>query len=302
MEKIKIFLDTDIGDDIDDALAVALLMNSPEAELAGVTTVMRDTLSRAREVKKLLSLKGINAPVFAGCMQPFEGAREGKILLGGETDGFAADNERDFRGGDSAVEFLLETVKKYPNEIVLVGIGPLTNIARAILKDRAAMEKVKKIIIMGGNYFHSKLEWNILSDSAAAKIVFESGLPLFCVGTDVTEKVKLNNARQKILFAAEDPVGRRIARYAAEWIEKRGADITLHDPLAVYAAIRPDFLHFAKQRVFVVCGDKPANGYTLNLSLNGYYKNSSFGGEVSVADYVCAEEVLSDFMRRVFGA
>ena len=49
MEKIKIFLDTDIGDDIDDALAVALLMNSPEAELAGVTTVMRDTLSRARE-------------------------------------------------------------------------------------------------------------------------------------------------------------------------------------------------------------------------------------------------------------
>ncbi|MFR6055756.1 MAG: nucleoside hydrolase [Eubacteriales bacterium] len=159
-------------------------------------------------------------------MQPFEGAREGKILLGGETDGFAADNERDFRGGDSAVEFLLETVKKYPNEIVLVGIGPLTNIARAILKDRAAMEKVKKIIIMGGNYFHSKLEWNILSDSAAAKIVFESGLPLFCVGTDVTEKVKLNNARQKILFSAEDPVGRRIARYAAEWIEKRGADIT----------------------------------------------------------------------------
>jgi len=164
------------------------------------------------------------------------------------------------------------------------------------------MEKVKKIIIMGGNYFHSKLEWNILSDSAAAKIVFESGLPLFCVGTDVTEKVKLNNARQKILFAAEDPVGRRIARYAAEWIEKRGADITLHDPLAVYAEIRPDFLHFAKQRVFVVCGDKPANGYTLNLSLNGYYKNSSFGGEVCVADYVCAEEVLSDFMRRVFGA
>ena len=73
MEKIKIFLDTDIGDDIDDALAVALLMNSPEAELAGVTTVMRDTLSRAREVKKLLSLKGINAPVFAGCMQPFAG-------------------------------------------------------------------------------------------------------------------------------------------------------------------------------------------------------------------------------------
>ena len=86
---------------------------------------------------------------------------------------------------------------------------------------------------------------------------------------------------------------------AKEWIEKRGADLTLRDPIAVYSAFQPNLVHFVKHRVYVVTEKRPLYGYTLDLSLNGYYKNSSYGSEIFVADYVSAEETMADFMKRV---
>lgn len=299
--KEKIFIDTDVGDDIDDALALSLAFSSEEVEVVGITTVMRDTVKRGKTVKKLAEFYGKNVPVYAGRKRPLDGSEKSEtVLIESDAEKYTVDNEEFFNDGESAVDFMIYNAEKFGEELTIVGIGPLTNVAAAIEKSPETMKKVKKIIVMGGAFFNGKLEWNIMSDALAAKIVFESGIPVYAVGTDVTEKLKLNNKRQFEILRRTEGVTGFLSGFAKQWIEKRGADLTLHDPLAVYAAFKPELLHFVKHRVYVVTEKKPLYGYTLDFSLNGYYKNSSYGSEIFVADYVSAEETMADFMKRVF--
>lgn len=301
-EKIKVLIDTDLGDDVDDALTLLLAVASEEMEMVGVTTVLRNTLLRARNVKKFLSFLNVDVPVYAGRENPITNeARSKDILLKlSDTDAFPADNEEDFRGGESALEYIYQTANSVEN-LNILAIGPLTNIAATILKYPEIKNKIGKIVLMGGDYFNGRHEWNILSDPLAAKIVFESGISVYAVGTDVTRQVKLNNARQSVFLNEEAPSQWRkeLRQMIITWIEKRGADVTLHDPLALYAIIKPEVLHFKKQRVFVSTEEGVLKGLTLNLSATGYFKNSNFGSEIFVADYVSAEEMMEDFMDRL---
>lgn len=299
--KEKIFIDTDIGDDIDDAMALSLAFSSEEVEVVGITTVMRDTIKRGRMVKRLLEFFGKDIPVYAGRKRPLDGSEKSEaVLIDVDAEKYTVDNEEFFNNGESAVDFIISNAENLGGELTVIGIGPLTNIAAAIEKSPEAMKKIKKIIVMGGAFFNGELEWNIMSDALAAKIVFESGIPVYAVGTDVTRKLKLNNKRQFEILKRTEGVAGFLADSAKQWIKKRGADITLHDPLAVYVAFKPDLVHFVKHRVYVVTEKKPLYGYTLDFNLNGYYKNSSYGSEIYVADYVSAEETMADFMQRVF--
>lgn len=303
-EKIKILIDTDLGDDVDDALTLFLAAASKEVEVVGVTTVLRDTLLRAKNVKKLLSYVGMDVPVYAGKENPLTGQkREKNILLKtSAAENCAADNENDFRDGESALDYIFQTANSV-NNLQILAIGPLTNLAAVILKYPEIKTKISKIVLMGGDYFNGRHEWNILSDPFASKVVFESGIPVYAVGTDVTKQVKLNNARQKVFLCENEtalsPWRKELKKMIVTWIEKRGADVTLHDPLALYAIIKPDVLHFKKQRIYVSTEEGALKGLTVNLSATGYFKNSSFGSEIFVADYVSAEEMMEDFMRRL---
>src|SRR5579859_5102891 len=144
--KIPILLDTDIGTDIDDAFAVALILRSPELDLLGVTTVSGDTQARARLAAKMLWEDGRRqVPVAAG--------EPGKPLPIDQCR-WAAGFTSPQLLREKAVDFLKRQIEKKPGEITLVAIGPLTNIAALLRTDPSIAHKIKRIVLMGGAIAH----------------------------------------------------------------------------------------------------------------------------------------------------
>src|SRR5208337_1502497 len=140
----KVIIDTDIGDDIDDAFAIALAVRSPELEILGVTTTFGDTEARARIADRLLGEAGrAKIPVLAGAPTKISNVMSQRRY--GQSGPFAKAS----RG--SAVDFILEQIRKYPGQITLVGIGPLMNVGALIDKDAATFRRLKRVVIMGGS-------------------------------------------------------------------------------------------------------------------------------------------------------
>src|SRR5215475_810594 len=140
----KVIIDTDIGDDIDDAFALALALRSPELQILGVTTTFGDTEARARIADRFLGKAGRpDIPVLAGkpttTTNPMNQRRYGE---GGQFGKASHGN---------AVDFLLEQIKRYPGEITLIAIGPLMNVGAAIDRDSATFRKLKRVVVMGGS-------------------------------------------------------------------------------------------------------------------------------------------------------
>ena len=257
MKKTKIILDTDIGDDIDDAFALAYAYNNPKIELLGVTTVFKDTMSRAKQVLKYFdSVNEKNIPVRAGIGTPikqpiitFESDKNhnGKgyphpCQYDESYDKYQVDNE-------SAVDFIARMVDKYPKEIVLVPIGPLTNIAAVITNHPNLVKKINKIILMGGDAAEPQPEWNILCDPEAADIVFRSGIDVYCVGINVTLQCTLEDSLLDELTIGND----NQSRLLKEWFDKWSGFFNfhksvMHDPLAV-ASLVEDTCVFEKVRI-----------------------------------------------------
>ena len=272
MEKIKILIDTDIGDEIDDALALYLAMRK-QFDIVGVTTVYKNTQERARITKMLLKRYGKgyeNVPVFAGCGTPLcEDAREYEHTCHYfdelECEEYAPDGE-----GDAAVDFIIDQCKKHGKELVIIAIGPFTNLARAIEKDAKALSLAAKVVIMGGAYFKQYADWNVMCDVEAAKLMFESLPNLECIGADVTHRLPLSCEQVDALCACDcDQAAMEIARLTRLWRCANPDRLpALHDPLAIYCAIYPEICKMAEQRIAVL--DRGAGrGLTLNVDAYG---------------------------------
>jgi len=167
----KIIIDTDIGDDVDDAFALALAVKSPELQVLGVTTTFGDTEARAKIVDRFLGEVGhAEIPVLAGKAAATKNPMSQRKY--GEGEHFAKSSRGD------AVEFMLEQIRQYPGEITLVAIGPLMNVGAAIDKDAATFRKLKRVVLMGGSIRRgygdlgytapvpAMPEWNVLNDVA----------------------------------------------------------------------------------------------------------------------------------------
>ncbi len=246
----KILLDTDIGDDIDDAYALGLLL-AEKANLIGITTVYRNSIQRAKIAGKILQLFHRRIPVYAGedipKKQPlfrFECSDQGKKAvvphyISAEMAGVT------FRRG--AVDFILRTLEKFPNRITLLAIGPLTNLARAYEKDPDAFRLAKKIMLMGGNYSEKEAEWNILCDPEAAERVFSSGVPITAVGIDVTRNCTFDDAMLAFLRNLNEERFRLLVRMTEIWIRQnreKNQPPTMHDPLTAEALLFPSLLQY----------------------------------------------------------
>jgi purine nucleosidase/pyrimidine-specific ribonucleoside hydrolase len=273
----KIIIDTDIGDDIDDALAIALALKSPELDLVGVTCVFRDTVVRAALATKLLRTFGRgDIPVAVGIGQPL---REPVQMTVPNQAVVLTDEDR--RGAPvamDAVDLILSTVARHPGEITLVPIGALTNVAVAIAKDCTTMRKLAGIALMGGRFLAQGAEWNIKCDPEAADIVFRSGIPILAVGLDVTLKCRMGEpdvARIRDAGRAETAL---LARMIEAWQGgQKNRFPTLHDPLAVAAVYRPELMTWQKKvvkvetagihtRAFTVIADPPKEGTTTQIA------------------------------------
>ena len=194
-EKIPVLIDTDIGDDIDDAFALCLAMRSPEIRLLGVTTVHRCAKHRARMAKALLRAGGFGyVPVHAGDSRPLKCTSVYGRPIDYADLPHSYDSEYDdvSYDGDDAVSFLAETLKKSSDKVTIVTLGALTNLARLLCEHPEVHEKIGLTCTMGGAYSMNWGEYNFCCDPEAAAVVLESGLPQHCVGVDVTFQCKLN--------------------------------------------------------------------------------------------------------------
>ena len=176
---MKLLIDTDIGDDIDDALALtwALKLN---LDIVGITTVYRDAVKRAKIVKRILELGGrADIPVRIGESEPInpDTIKIGKFNYEAEYNGCLEAN---------GVEYIAECAEKYGEELTILALGPQTNLAKAYLDYPEAMKKAGRVVIMGGAFFCHSDEWNIAGDPTAAKIVMQSGENLMYVNWDLT--------------------------------------------------------------------------------------------------------------------
>ena len=251
----KIIIDTDIGDDIDDAFAIALTTQFSQAELIGVTSVFRNAKARAQLVKKLLESTGRQVPVRAGEKLPY---KEPFHRFAKDTDTVPPESSTPCQWEESygtysveegAVEYLAECAEQYGGELCIATIGPMTNLARAIEKYPDKMKRCGKIVSMGGSFEKFMPEWNYLCDPEAADIVIRSGIPFYAVGLDVTLKCPLEEGLLEKFRSSQKPVNQLLSLWLKRWFDFFGFEKSvMHDPLAL-ASIVSDVCKFKKQYV-----------------------------------------------------
>ncbi|MBS0969614.1 nucleoside hydrolase [Chimaeribacter arupi] len=263
----RIILDCDPG--VDDAVAILLALASPqEITLAGITTVAGNvsatlTEYNARRICTLANRHDI--PVFSGCPRPMRDLHgyhtqvHGHDGLGGvplPEPGFALQRPH-------AVDFIIETINAEPAEITLCAIGPLTNIALALIKDPGIAPKIKQLVLMGGAAFcpgnvSPAAEFNLYVDPWAAHVVLSAGIPQVMFGLDVTSQAQMSAAWLDALHQ-RNATG---ATLAAMMRSYGAADPCLHDPCVIAWLIDPTLFSGVDGHVSVVT-EGAAAGQTL---------------------------------------
>jgi purine nucleosidase len=260
---IKLLLDTDIGSDIDDALCLAYLLAQPECELLGITTVTGEAEKRAMLASVLCKVAGKHIPIFPGVEYP---------LLASPQQPQAAqaralhkwDHDTTFPRGQS-VEFLRQTIHAHPGEVVLLTIGPLTNIALLFAVDEEIPALLKGLVMMCGVFTNAlpgaaSREWNALNDPHAAAMVYRAGVSSHrSIGLDVTMQVNMSAQlfKEKCSAPLLDPV----LDFAGVWFEHEDS-ITFHDPLAATTIFDDAICRFKRGTVQVELASERLAGLT----------------------------------------
>jgi purine nucleosidase len=270
----KIILDTDPG--ADDALAILLALNSPELDVQALTVVAGNVVVEqgVENALKLVSVAGrCDVPVAHGAAQPLaQKLTTAEFFHGrnglGEVELPAPACRADSR---SAPDLIIELVRKYPQEITLVPVGPLTNLALAIQKDPAIVPLVKEVVLMGGALSGGNVtavaEANIHNDPEAARAVFEAGWPLTMVGLDVTQRTLFTRADLERLAGTRGPQNDcavNVLKFLVGLAEKLGSTGTpMHDPLAVGAVIDRGLVETQEMRVEIETRGEFTRGQTV---------------------------------------
>ena len=314
-----IFLDTDIGDDIDDAYALALILASPELELRGVSTVFGNTAARSRQARTILQLAGRpDVPVSAGCggvMSPRIDFASGPVDVGGRAvpEPFAkaildvrhnqdraslAEDELPRADARSGVVLMVDAILAGDGDVVPVTIGAMTNLAAALIAEPAIIPRIPRVVAMAGCFTREQAEWNVRCDPVAAAVVCASGVPVTFVGLDVTLQCMFDESDLGRLAAAGGPVCRYLSAATTAWQTranetwKHGMPV-LHDPLAVETLLDPTIV--ATERGTV----------TVELCDETQYARTRFApgaGPHEVCTTVRSRDAIDVWLERVAGA
>lgn len=274
----KIIIDTDPGQD--DAVAILLALASPdEIEVLGVTAVAGNvplslTERNARIVCELAGRPDI--AVYAGCDHPLKRKLVTAEHVHGKTglDGPKLPEPKIKLQEKHGVDFIIDTIMQEPgNSVSLCPLGPLTNIASAILKQPKIVSRIKQIVLMGGAYFEvgnitPTAEFNIFVDPDAAKIVFEAGIDMVAMPLDVTHKALVTRERNEAFRQLQSPVGIAVAemtdffeRFDKEKYGSSGAP--LHDPCVTAYLINPKIFSGKKINVEIETESELTLGMTV---------------------------------------
>ncbi|MDQ1094231.1 inosine-uridine nucleoside N-ribohydrolase [Xanthomonas sacchari] len=260
----KVVVSTDVGDDIDDAFALALLLRSPELQVLGIASAWGDTGLRAQLLQRLLQQAGRDdIPLAVGQRTtstiPFSQAR------------WAAKGRLPATAPEAA-DFILTQARRHPGEVTLLVLGPLTDAARAQQRDPAGFAQLKQVVLMGGSvrvgYGKSRYrppnppaaEYNIAADIPAAQRVFGAGVPIVMLPLDATQ-VTLEEPERVALFAHGEPLTDALAQLYYQWRDTdqpwASATPTLFDVVPVAQLLDPGLCPTVPLRIVV--DDK---GYT----------------------------------------
>jgi len=238
-----IILDTDIGSDVDDALALAMLLGSDSIDFLGITTVYGDTKLRAQIAAHLCHLANRSIQVFAGLEKPLSGR---EVWVSGSEGKASSNLDQYVPENKSAVDFLVEKVNQNPGQIEVIAIAPLSNIASAIKQSESFATNVKQLWIMGGDFTKDKIEHNFKCDVAAAKIVLESNMSITILDLPSSQKTIIKKD-EIVKIKSSGKLGPTLHAEILNWIQPREQDWTTpHDPIAVLAMIAPEFFDFSE--------------------------------------------------------
>lgn len=281
----KILFDTDIGSDIDDAVCLAYLLKQPECDLLGITTVTGEPEKRAMMASALCKIAGKeNVPIYPGVATPI------LTKTCQPSAGQAArlpnwDHEKTFPEGE-AIEFLRRTIRQHPNEVTLLAVGPMTNLALLFSVDPEIPRLLKQLVLMCGVFTYKMswgtllTEWNALNDPYATKIVYDAPVcSIRSIGIDVTSKVVMNRDDVTASFTAD--IMKPVLDFAGVWFEG-SESITFHDPLAATTIFNKDICRYERGDVSVETES--------NIGLNGLTKfTAAAEGKNEVATEVDAQ-------------
>ncbi len=278
-QKQKIILDTDIGGDIDDAFALALILSSPEFDVLGVTVGHGLTGKRARVACRLLNETGRDdIPVAVG-RETSDVVSEIKTAATFTPQFYWAEGFEQLKPiKKPAADFIIEMLHKYPHEIVIFTIGPVTNMGDVVRNDADALKLAKHIYSMFGSFYMGygsspipSAEWNVRADVESAKLFASSGADITYAGLDVTTFVQFEKDLRLKLLMRQSPLTNALCGLYSLWgIETP----VLYDVVAVGMFLWPELfgtraanVHVTDKAYTVVDESKSPN-CTIGMSIN----------------------------------
>ena len=314
----KVIFDTDFAiPPQDDATALMLALKSPELKILGITTVAgNDTVQRATsDALRVLEIAGrTDIPVYRGFNRPwvhektdFATKVHGKWWSDEAPPvppgGFAKKKAE----GESAVTFLIRAVEENPNEITIIAIGPLTNVATAIRQEAGFAKKVKKIVIMGGaiaslpdgsGNITPNAEFNFWVDPEAAQVVIRSGIPIVMTPLNVTSKTDFSKASYDKIVAVDTPLTRLIKETMGPWVAKHPTmHSQMYDQLTVASLVDPTLVKAKDLYVDIDINHGP--DYGTSLGAERIWEGGEGAMKVSVQYDVDANRFLQMFTERI---
>lgn len=281
----KVIVDTDFAfPPQDDSLALFFILNSPEIQLLGITTVAgnRSLNVATADVLKVLEATGRSEiPVYEGAAAPLMhvGQEWDQRTHGGwyanpparePPGGFAVSKRAERQGG---VDYLVQTVRAHPREVTILAIGPLTNIAMAMRMDASFAANVKQLVIMGGaiaalpdgaGNHTPNAEFNIYVDPEAAQIVFRSGIPIVLSPLNVSRKARFTKLWFDRIVAVDTPTTRLIRDHLGPLYATRPDRVMLmYDQVAAVSLVAPSLASTEEMFVDVDVNTGPNYGVTV---------------------------------------
>jgi inosine-uridine nucleoside N-ribohydrolase len=261
----KILLDTDIGSDIDDTVALAYLLRHPRCDLLGITTASGEPAERAKCASALCIAAGRgDMPIYPGTENPLlikqkqPDAHQKRYLR-------PYPHAKDFPKGE-AIEFMRRTIRGNPGEVTLLGIGPMTNIGLLFAADPEIPLLLKQLVLMGGVFTYRYMgetclsEWNIRCDPHAAAMMYNAPVRrVVSIGLDVTGQVVMEKEE------AIPRLGEGLLKVVLDFSGLLDGDrqrIIFHDPLAAAAIFEPGLFTFAKGNIEVELSNGRLEGLT----------------------------------------
>jgi len=289
----NVIIDTDIGGDVDDALAIAFALNSPELDVKGITTVFVDVDRRTQLALELLEIfERTDIPVAKGNERPLMGIWDPSLTA---YQASVVNSPKPLDCKIHAIDLIIDLVMG-EKDITLVALGPLTNIALAIIKEPRIIERTS-LVMMGGTITGARPEWNFLCDPEAARIVFESGIPITMVGLNVTERCLLDEKSINKLRLANTKRTGFLVKLIDLFMDHFNRYPVLHDPLAVASLVWPELMEFQDKIIKIETRGEFTRGVSVDCT--DIYPVSDRRYNASVCVDVDENEFVKRFLERL---